>query len=250
MNLEIFTLRQRPDYEDRVDELNDASWPEFIRKGGDVNNWGRLFDDFADYQLLLCEAASGELLAVGHTVPLVWDGTHDDLPDTIRGIVRRASEAREKGQKPNTVSALAAMVSPRHRRLGLSGQVIRQMRQLAAGLGCDTLIAPVRPTLKVQYPLTAMERYIQWTNEGGEMFDPWMRVHERLGATIMKVAGNTLTVEGTLAEWEGWAGMAFPDSGAYVVPGALQPVIIDRATDRGRYEDPNVWMRHPVRGEA
>ena len=40
--------------------------------------------------------------------------------------------------------------------------------------------------------------------------------------------------------------MRFPDSGPYVVSGALQPVMIDRDRDEGRYEDPNVWMHHPV----
>jgi hypothetical protein len=40
--------------------------------------------------------------------------------------------------------------------------------------------------------------------------------------------------------------MRFPESGPYVVPGTLQPVRIDREQDEGRYEDPNVWMRHPV----
>jgi hypothetical protein len=29
-----------------------------------------------------------------------------------------------------------------------------------------------------------------------------------------------------------------------VVPGALQPVMIDREHDRGHYADPNIWMRH------
>jgi len=38
--------------------------------------------------------------------------------------------------------------------------------------------------------------------------------------------------------------MRFPDTGDYVVPGALQPVRIDREADSGRYEDPNVWMKH------
>jgi hypothetical protein len=42
--------------------------------------------------------------------------------------------------------------------------------------------------------------------------------------------------------------MSFPESGPYVVPSALQPVQIDRERDEGRYEDPNVWMRHPVAG--
>ena len=41
--------------------------------------------------------------------------------------------------------------------------------------------------------------------------------------------------------------MAFPESGVdYVVPAALVPVRIDRERDLGRYEEPNVWMRHPV----
>jgi hypothetical protein len=38
--------------------------------------------------------------------------------------------------------------------------------------------------------------------------------------------------------------MAFPESGDYIVPGALVPVQIDRERDLGHYVEPNVWMRH------
>ena len=41
--------------------------------------------------------------------------------------------------------------------------------------------------------------------------------------------------------------MAFPETGAYVVPGALVPVEIDRERDEGLYVEPNVWMVHPGR---
>jgi hypothetical protein len=51
---------------------------------------------------------------------------------------------------------------------------------------------------------------------------------------------------GTVAEWEQWTGMRFPESGEYIIPGALQPAQIDRENDTGRCDDPNVWMRHPV----
>jgi hypothetical protein len=44
--------------------------------------------------------------------------------------------------------------------------------------------------------------------------------------------------------------MCFPESGPYIVPGALQPVIIDRERDVGRYEDPNIWMRHATAVEG
>ena len=57
---------------------------------------------------------------------------------------------------------------------------------------------------------------------------------------------ESLTVRGTVSDWETWTNLAFPESGLYVVAGALQPVVIDRERDLGRYEDPNIWMRHPV----
>jgi hypothetical protein len=70
------------------------------------------------------------------------------------------------------------------------------------------------------------------------------RLHDRLGAEILAVAPRSLDVRGTVVEWEEWARMAFPESGDYVVPGALVPVSIDREGDEGRYVEPNVWMRH------
>ncbi len=46
------------------------------------------------------------------------------------------------------------------------------------------------------------------------------------------------------AEWEGWTGLAFPESGQYTFPRGLAPVWIDREADRGTYFEPNVWTRH------
>jgi hypothetical protein len=48
-----------------------------------------------------------------------------------------------------------------------------------------------------------------------------------------------------VADWEEWTEMTFPESGAYVVPGALVPVEIDRERNEGVYVEPNVWMVHP-----
>jgi hypothetical protein len=136
------------------------------------------------------------------------------------------------------------MVAPKLRGQNLSRAILLAMSALARRNGCSALIAPVRPTLKSRYPLTPMERYVAWRLPDGAPFDPWLRVHWRLGAETLQVAANTITVEGTIKDWEQWTGMAFPETGAYVVPGALQPVVMDCEHDRGRYEDPNVWMRH------
>jgi hypothetical protein len=123
--------------------------------------------------------------------------------------------------------------------------MIERMVEIGRSHALTTLIAPVRPTLKHAYPLAPMERYITWRRPGGTHLDPWLRTHERAGAEIVKVAPESGRIPGTVAQWEEWTGMAFPESGTYVVPGALVPVEIDVERDEGLYVEPNVWMVHP-----
>jgi GNAT superfamily N-acetyltransferase len=238
------SLKRRPDLEDQAHRLAGEGWPGFLLHG-DITHWEKLFDEFADYQILLLDPA-GSVVSVGHTIPFLWDGTPDDLPDRMADLMDRAVEDRRDSREPNALSALAAIVSPDHRRRGLSVEVLRAMRSLARESDLASFVAPVRPTLKGAYPLTPFWRYVRWERADGSTFDPWLRVHRRLGAEPLKLMPESLTVVGTVAEWEAWTGMALPESGRYVVPGALQPVVIDRGRDLGRYDDPNIWMRHPV----
>jgi hypothetical protein len=53
-----------------------------------------------------------------------------------------------------------------------------------------------------------------------------------------------MIITGTVTEWEQWTGMAFPESGRYVVPDALDLVDISREKDRGTYAETNLWMSH------
>ena len=66
------------------------------------------------------------------------------------------------------------------------------------------------------------------------------------GGRILKVAPRSMVIPGTVAEWEEWTDMIFPESRPYVVPGALVPVEFDLECDRGVYVEPNVWMLHRV----
>jgi len=91
-----------------------------------------------------------------------------------------------------------------------------------------------------------LERYAAWRRPDGLPVDPWIRLHERIGGEILGVASDSLVVTGSVAEWEEWAGMVLPETGDYVVPGALVPVHIDREANKGRYAEPNLWMRHAV----
>lgn len=225
-----------------MERLGAECWPRFLLHG-DVRDWNLLFDLHPGFQFALVDASSGEALAAGHTVPIAWDGNFGDLPRTIQEAIERG--AGEDGGA-NALVALAALVAPPHRGRGLSREIVIRMTALARTAGLSDLVAPVRPVWKDRHPLLPMEEYVRRRNPDGGAFDPWIRVHERLGAEPVGVTPCTLTVEGTVREWEDWTGLDFERSGSYLVPGALQPVSVDVERDQGRYEDPNYWMRHRI----
>jgi hypothetical protein len=140
---------------------------------------------------------------------------------------------------------LALEVSPTARRRGVAAELLRGMRELAARHGLRRLIAPVRPSWKERYPLAPIERYVTWRREDGQLLDPWMRLHERLGACVATPLPHSMRITGSVREWESWTALPFPESGSYVFPHGLAPVNIDRETDTGSYWEPNVWMIHP-----
>jgi GNAT superfamily N-acetyltransferase len=150
----------------------------------------------------------------------------------------------ENSEPADTLCIMAAAVRADRQGTGLAGQALTALRERAAGTGLRHVIAPVRPALKSQYPLTSMESFARWMRNDGLHIDPWIRTHQRLGATILGPAPRAMTITGTVAEWEEWTDMAFPESGRYVVPEALDPVDIDREHDRGSYEETNLWMQH------
>jgi GNAT superfamily N-acetyltransferase len=238
----IVTVAERPDLDQRLDEIGDP-WPEFIHHDEVVSaHWPALYDKHPDFQLILYDEESDVLLGKGCTIPVAWDGRDETLNGGVVEVFEEGLPARA-----NVLCALVAVVDPAQQGRGLSGEIIQGMARVAAAHALGCLIAPVRPTRKERYPLAPMERYMSWKRGDGLPFDPWIRLHHRLGAEILAVAPRSLDVRGSVAEWEEWTGMVFPDSGDYVVPGALVPITIDRGRGEGRYIEPNVWMRHPTR---
>jgi GNAT superfamily N-acetyltransferase len=245
-----FTLGERPDLEAAVHRLVASLWPpemEYLHHDPVCRrHWGALYRKFAEFQPVLCDSR-GVVIASGFTIPLAWSGRVGDLPSGVDGALERGVGGRARGRPATTLSALLAAVAPDHQGRGHSVRVIRAMRSIAARHGLRELIAPVRPTLKHRYPMAPMRRYVRWRRADGAPFDPWLRLHWRLGARFLRVAPRSMVVTGTVAQWEAWTAMRMPASGRYTVPGALVPVTIDRRRNRGRYVEPNVWMLHPVR---
>ena len=245
MRAEAATYAARPDLAARVGEIADP-WPEFIHHANCNRLWHVMRERFPQFQLVLFDADSERMLGRGQTMPVRWDGTAAGLPGGVDDAVEQGAALADG--EADTLCAIVAVLDPAARGRRLSSLVIDAMRSAAAAAGMKALIAPVRPTLKENYPLTAIESYATWRRDDGRLFDPWLRVHERLGGDVLGIAERSMTVDGKVGEWEIWTEMPFPETGSYVLPGALVPIEIDCEADLGRYVEPNVWMRHSPRG--
>jgi GNAT superfamily N-acetyltransferase len=234
---------ERPELWARIDDLSTTVWPEYNLHGDVLNRyWPDLYTEFPEWQFVLYEPAEDAVLAEGHTIPVAWDGTDGGLGTGIDATITAGFRLKSAGGRPTAASALAAEIPPEYRSRGLASVLLETMATLARDAGLTHLIAPVRPSHKERYPTIPIDRYVRWTRADGLPFDPWIRVHTRLGARIGPAIPRSMRITGTVADWESWTGMAFPETGNYVFPAGLATVHIDRERNVGDYWEPNVWI--------
>jgi hypothetical protein len=184
---------------------------------------------------------------MANSLPFYWDQPLEELPEWgWDWVFLKAIEDHRQGTQPNIQSAIQINIHPDYRSQRLSSRMVQAMRAIGQSKGFKYLVAPVRPTEKSKYPLISIDDYVQWTNEEGLPFDAWLRVHVRAGARVIKPCHQAMIIPGSRAEWEAWTGMKFPQSGKYVVTGALNPIEINVEKDEGVYIEPNVWIVHEV----
>lgn len=247
-DLTLITPNDRPDFRELIAPISEAVWPEFMHHDTVAEEyWDDLYTRFPTYQFAALDAGSQDVVGLGNSVSLAWHSHPADLPEEGWDWALTQSVADHKaGRVPRTMCAIQIAIAPAYQGQGISGQMVLAMQSIAARHGLPLLIAPVRPSLRSRYPLTPIDRYVHWKNPAGLPFDPLLRVHARLGAELVKVRHQAMRITGTVGEWEKWTGMRFPESGAYIVPGALVPVEFDLASDQGAYIEPNVWMAHQI----
>ena len=238
--MRAYTVAERPELAEPAWEATSDAFPEYNNHGDVLNAyWGGLTAERPEFQFHLVDEDDA-ILARARSVPLRWDGTLDDLPAGIDGAIKRGFD--EGGA--NVLCALVIMIPRTVRGGGVSAEALRAMVAIARSHGLRSLIAPVRPTWKERYPLTPIERYARWRRADGLLFDPWLRTHERLGARVLRAEPESLRITGSVAEWEEWTGISFPEDGEYVFPGGLATLrVVDGI---GSYWEPNVWMEHAV----
>ena len=240
--MEIATVRDRPELVERGWELTRDTLPEYNNHGDVLNRyWPRLTEELPDFQFHLVEG--GEVVARARTIPIRWDGSVADLPAGIDGAIARGFDEGDA----NVLCALVIMVPRALQGRGFSRLAVQAMVDIAASHSLRAVIAPVRPSMKERYPITPIERYTRWMRADGLPFDPWLRVHARMGAEILEPEPRSLHITGSVEEWEAWTGIALPEDGDYVFPHGLAPLSI--RAGRGEYWEPNVWMVHRIRAE-
>jgi len=245
---QIIAPKDREDYRASAGELSEVCWPEFMLHDIVPNeNWHELFDRFEEYQFALWDTQANRMAAMGNSLPFHWDKDLSELPEGgWDWVFLQAIADHKNGIVPNIQSAIQIAIHPDYQSQGLSTKMVLAMRAIGESKGFKNLVAPVRPNQKNRYPLTSIDDYITWQTDAGLPFDAWLRVHVRAGARIIKPCHHTMTIRGTRAEWEEWTKLKFPQSGEYIISGALNPMEMNIEKDEGAYVEPNVWMVHEI----
>ena len=142
------TLAERPELADAMWSIPHTWAPFMLEDPVAAVFFGRFPVVFPDHQVLALDA-EGTVIGKVNSIPFVWAGTEDDLPD--RGwdaVLERGFTDHERGHAPNAVSLLEARIVPAHRGTGLSARLLEAVRDNVRRLGIPIFFGPVRPTEK------------------------------------------------------------------------------------------------------
>jgi hypothetical protein len=229
-------------------KLGASTWPELMQHDKLVNAcWPNLYTDFLDIQFALFDYE--KLVGIGNMMYINWEQPFNLLPDGgVRWAMEKACQDVNQGIQSNLFVGIQILIEPTYQSRGISYHMVKTMQNIAASRGVAHVAVPVRPTLKSRFPLIPMDAYINWNKKDGLPFDPWLRVHLKLGGKIVAICHESMFMEGTVSEWEDWSDSKFPGSGQFTVEQALSPITIDLEKNKGTYVEPNVWIIHEKEG--
>lgn len=244
--LELIDLKARPELWALVNNAPNVAWPEFMMHDQvAARHWGNYLRRFPQYSFALL--SGGALAASANAIPLPWDGDTQSLPAGWDAALESGMGAADSPDRSGfALCALGVTTQPDFQGKGCGKQLLLAMKERARSEGFPALITPMRPTHKHHHPALPMADYLRRKNPQGKAEDPWLRTHLSLGAKVLKVAQESMRIEGTLKEWSDWTKMTFGKSGNVEVPGALALVKIDLAANKGVYVEPNVWLQYQL----
>ncbi len=242
----VFSLATQPYARADFDALHADAWPAYFQAAPVLKaHWESMYACFPQAQMRISEAA-GDTIGVGNAVLLSWDGTSADLPQGWDGALSRALAESQRGVAPNTLVILAGIIDSRHKERKIAGLIVDAFKALAASLSLSRVLVALRPIAKTAYQAVPLEEYCTLKNEDGSLADGWLRLHCNAGGRVVGWEEKSQYVEGTVDQWEQWAGRRFFSSGKHFLPDTLAPVHVDMEKGTAQYYDPCIWVEHPL----
>lgn len=227
-----------------TEEEVEESW-ELERKVWAPFNWQAQGATGVDYfpELHLVAVSDGTLVGTIDGCPLDWDGDPTHLPVSGWTGMIEAAKQGFAGLSPRWVGAIGTSVDPDFEGGGLAGRLLVALRDAAFELGYVGVAAPVRPVARWRMPQLSLDEYAVQRLPDGRHFDPWVRVHERIGGRIVAVCEQSANFVGDREDWEGWLGMRLPDEGR-VLPAPAAIDFLDLFQGVGILTEPSIWIVH------
>jgi hypothetical protein len=241
----VTTCAEHPEFFDASIELENEIWDELSfldYTSAHHTHYDQLLERFPEYHLCMVDLETRELMATGTCVPL---SVADNTPLAREGWDWLVDTAMtQHGRNANIVGGLSISVAKQHRVDHIAGQALIAMLALAVSKNLSSVVVPVRPVGKCEHPFVPMEQYVDWVDERGRIFDPWLRSHVAVGGKIMGVCDRSMIVEQPLEFWKPWTQSELDQDGRVPFKGALVPLDVDLQSGVGRYVEPNVWVSH------
>lgn len=152
-----------------------------------------MFENIPLYLIILIDNHSineeDQLIAHGIMTDISWNKKSSGLPEGWQGAVRRSYEDIANKSTKDTLVGLYVRVEKEFKRKGWSEKIINAMKLFANDHGYNSLIIPLRlpQRFTIQYAKMPYKKFISLKKENGQFLDHWLRLHTRLGGTILSV---------------------------------------------------------------
>ena len=219
-----------------------SAWPPHLRLGTMDGRLKWLYDKLFFSCRVVLLANGSDIAGTVKGIPLHWNTEISELPKTWEQVVEVGVNQHQSGVTPNAFVILGGSIAPCYKTNGLSKYLLKAMKELCLRQGICTLLAPVRPSAKHNFPSMCTEEYIKLTDSDGRVLDPWLRMHLAEGARVLHIASNFQRVEANINDWSELVDSELLREQHVVVPLANELLSIDHKAGMGVLSESNIWI--------